>query len=166
MPWVQRTEALRKSSSAQTRLRSDGPRMVSCGRAFDIGFEKPAHFATVTTGNFSHPTQSESGGDKERASIFSLSVALGFADIGCTWTECDWMKEPPEYLSNAQAAELLNLSPRTLEKHRVNGGGPAFRKFGRRVLYSRADLDSWAADRRCRSTSDVNYNPRPRSQRA
>ena len=55
------------------------------------------------------------------------------------------MKEPPEYLSNAQAAELLNLSPRTLEKHRVNGGGPAFRKFGRRVLYSRADLDAWAA---------------------
>lgn len=64
-----------------------------------------------------------------------------------------------EYLSCSQAAHVLNLSPRTLEKFRVNGGGPAFRKFGRRVLYSVADLEQWAQSRSCRSTSDANYRP-------
>lgn len=31
----------------------------------------------------------------------------------------------------------------TLRKLACIGGGPAFRKFGRRVVYSTADLDSW-----------------------
>lgn len=61
------------------------------------------------------------------------------------------------YLSNAQAAAYLNLSPRTLEKQRVIGGGPRFRKFGRRVVYALADLDAWADERRCASTSDLPY---------
>ncbi len=55
----------------------------------------------------------------------------------------------PHYLNNTQAAAYLNLSPRTLEKQRVIGGGPWFRKFGRRVLYARVDLDAWADERRC-----------------
>ncbi len=59
------------------------------------------------------------------------------------------------FLNNTQAAAYLNLSPRTLEKQRVIGGGPRFRKFGRRVLYARVDLDTWADDRRCASTSDL-----------
>jgi hypothetical protein len=63
----------------------------------------------------------------------------------------------PNYLSNAQAAAYLNLSPRTLEKQRVIGGGPRFRKFGRRVVYAVADLDAWADERRCASTSDLPY---------
>ena len=61
------------------------------------------------------------------------------------------------YLNNTQAAAYLNLSPRTLEKQRVIGGGPRFRKFGRRVVYAPADLDAWADERRCASTSDLPY---------
>jgi excisionase family DNA binding protein len=61
------------------------------------------------------------------------------------------------YLTNAEAAAVLKLSPRTLEKLRVNGGGPRFRKFGSRVVYAREDLDAWANARVCESTSDVNY---------
>lgn len=53
------------------------------------------------------------------------------------------------FLNNTQAAAYLNLSPRTLEKQRVIGGGPRFRKFGRRVVYALADLDAWADARRC-----------------
>src|SRR5450631_3987241 len=34
------------------------------------------------------------------------------------------------YLTNDEAAEFLRLSPRTLEKQRVIGGGPRFHKFG------------------------------------
>ena len=48
------------------------------------------------------------------------------------------------YLTNDEAAAFLRLSPRTLEKLRVEGGGPRFRKFGRRVLYAIDDLETWA----------------------
>lgn len=65
----------------------------------------------------------------------------------------------PRYLNNTEAAAYLKLSPRTLEKQRVVGGGPRFRKFGRRVLYAIADLDAWADERGCASTSDLNYVP-------
>jgi hypothetical protein len=58
------------------------------------------------------------------------------------------------YLPTISAAEYLNISPRTLEKFRVVGGGPAFHKFGRRCLYHLSDLEAWAANRRRRSTSD------------
>jgi len=51
----------------------------------------------------------------------------------------------------------LRLSPRTLEKLRVLGGGPRFRKFGRRVRYALADLDAWADGRSYAMTSDPEY---------
>jgi Helix-turn-helix domain len=51
------------------------------------------------------------------------------------------------YLTNDEAAEFLRLSPRTLEKHRILGTGPRFRKFGRRVLYAFTDLETWADER-------------------
>ena len=62
------------------------------------------------------------------------------------------------FLDNKQAADFLKLSPRTLEKHRVTGGGPRFRKLGRRVVYAVADLESWANERICSNTSDSNYH--------
>lgn len=49
------------------------------------------------------------------------------------------------YLTTKEAARHLRLSPRTLEKMRGIGNGPRFCKFGRRVLYARAVLDTWAA---------------------
>lgn len=64
---------------------------------------------------------------------------------------------PARYLTNDEAAAYLQLSPRTLEKQRVVGGGPKFRKFGRRVVYAVEDLESWANARACDTTSDPNY---------
>lgn len=61
------------------------------------------------------------------------------------------------YLTNDEAAAHLRLSPRTLEKLRVLGGGPKFRKFGRRVRYALADLDGWADGRSYAMTSDPEY---------
>lgn len=61
------------------------------------------------------------------------------------------------FLSNDQAADFLNLSPRTLEKLRVVGGGPVFSKLGRRVVYALEDLQSWVAAKRRASTSDTRY---------
>ncbi|AIJ46926.1 hypothetical protein O987_14050 [Comamonas testosteroni TK102] len=65
--------------------------------------------------------------------------------------------QPQRYLTNDEAAEYLRLSPRTLEKQRVMGGGPKFRKFGRRVMYAVTDLDAWAEDRSYETTSDPEY---------
>jgi hypothetical protein len=47
------------------------------------------------------------------------------------------------FLTNAEAANFLRLSPRTLEKRRRHGGGPRYCKFGRRVLYGLNDLEAW-----------------------
>lgn len=61
------------------------------------------------------------------------------------------------YLTNSEAAAYLRLSPRTLEKHRVIGGGPRFRKFGRSVRYDIGDLISWANARGYEMTTDPDY---------
>lgn len=64
---------------------------------------------------------------------------------------------PVRYLTNDEAAAFLRLSPRTLEKQRVIGGGPRFRKFGRRVMYAVADLEAWADARSFEATFDPEY---------
>lgn len=58
------------------------------------------------------------------------------------------------YLRTAEAARYLSLSPRTLEKHRTYGTGPAYRKIGGRVVYAVADLNAWADVGTRTSTSD------------
>ena len=44
-------------------------------------------------------------------------------------------------LTQAEAAEILRLSQRTLERFRVSGLGPRFIKAGHSVRYREADLD-------------------------
>jgi hypothetical protein len=68
--------------------------------------------------------------------------------------------QPARYLTNNEAATFLRLSPRTLEKQRVIGGGPRFRKFGRRVMYAIVDLETWADARSFEMTSDPEYTAR------
>jgi hypothetical protein len=63
----------------------------------------------------------------------------------------------PEFLTTDEAGAFLRLSPRTLEKQRVLGGGPRFRKFGARVVYATADLRAWADSRAYGMTSDPGY---------
>lgn len=62
--------------------------------------------------------------------------------------------EGKRMLTTKDAAEYLGLAVQTLAKLRVTGGSPPFYKFGRQVLYDRAELDTWIAIRRRRSTSD------------
>lgn len=57
-------------------------------------------------------------------------------------------------LTQREAAALLRLSERTLERFRVTGDGPKFVKAGRRVLYRQSDLDEWITARVCGSTSE------------
>jgi hypothetical protein len=60
----------------------------------------------------------------------------------------------PEFLTTDEAGAFLRLSPRTLEKQRVLGGGPRFRKLGARVVYATADLRAWADTHTYGMTSD------------
>lgn len=72
----------------------------------------------------------------------------------------------PALLTNNEAAAFLRLSPRTLEKQRVIGGGPRFHKFGRRVMYALTDLEAWAGERSFETTFDPEYLDRhPGAQR-
>lgn len=59
------------------------------------------------------------------------------------------------FLTTREAAHYLCLSFRTLEKMRLTGDGPRFRKHGRYVRYHINDLDIWSEGRRRNSTSDV-----------
>ena len=68
------------------------------------------------------------------------------------------------FLNTAQAAHYICLSPKTLEKMRVEGGGPKFRKHGRYVLYHIRDLEHWSSTRAHDSTTyeltdDLNDDP-------
>jgi hypothetical protein len=57
------------------------------------------------------------------------------------------------FLTTLQAANFLSdqngfpIAARTLTKFRVIGGGPAFRRFGRLVIYDPNDLLDWASRR-------------------
>ncbi len=57
-------------------------------------------------------------------------------------------------LPEGPAATLIGVSPRTLQKWRVEGGGPVFIKIGRSVRYAVEDLEAFLMHRRRRSTSD------------
>jgi hypothetical protein len=59
------------------------------------------------------------------------------------------------YLDQEAAAAYMTLSPRTLEKFRVRGDGPAYFKIGKRVLYKVEDLIKWVEAKRYQSTSEV-----------
>lgn len=64
------------------------------------------------------------------------------------------MNERDRLLTTAQAADLLGLSPRTLESSRLKGDGCRFVKLNRAVRYRPKDLAEWIAAGLRRSTSD------------
>lgn len=67
----------------------------------------------------------------------------------------DPITSPPQrFLRTPEAARLLGLSGRTLEKHRTYGTGPKYRKIGGRVIYALDDLRAWADLGTRASTSD------------
>lgn len=65
------------------------------------------------------------------------------------------MNDDDTYLTESQVAELLGLSPRTLQAWRYRGGHtPQFIKVGRAVRYRLGDVKDWLRERQRRSTSD------------
>lgn len=69
-------------------------------------------------------------------------------------------------LTEEDAAKVLKLSPRTLEKWRSEGVGPSVLRMGRRVAYARRDLVRWleeqeAKGRKESSVRDLEVTCRP-----
>lgn len=64
------------------------------------------------------------------------------------------MSEQFKLLCEKDAADLLKLSPRTLQRLRLEGCGPLYIQLtARRLAYREADLLSWIASRSRVSTS-------------
>ena len=59
-----------------------------------------------------------------------------------------------------EAATYTGLGVGTLNKLRVNGGGPSFFKIGRAVRYNQKDLDAWFSGKKVSSTSDYKRDKR------
>lgn len=68
------------------------------------------------------------------------------------------MPNSQNLLTTVEAAAFLRLSPRTLERFRVEGSGPKFLKAGAgkraRVLYDPQELRTWLAGHSYGSTSE------------
>lgn len=79
------------------------------------------------------------------------------AAAGAPQSAADAPTAQRQFLTTDEAATFLRLSPRTLEKQRVLGGGPRFRKFGARVVYATDDLQTWADSRAYDMTSEPCY---------
>jgi len=60
-------------------------------------------------------------------------------------------------LTQREAARVLRLSERTLERLRLQGGGPLYVKAGRAVRYREADLEAWIAARVVSNTSQIKH---------
>jgi hypothetical protein len=57
-----------------------------------------------------------------------------------------------KFLDRTEAADYIKargliFSPKTLGKLATVGGGPLYRKFGKRAVYKAADLDAWIESR-------------------
>jgi hypothetical protein len=57
------------------------------------------------------------------------------------------------FLNVAETAALLRLSSVTLGRWRIAGVGPPYCKFGRRVVYSRTEVVTWAHAQKRQNTS-------------
>lgn len=60
------------------------------------------------------------------------------------------------YLRTADAARYLGVGQSTLERMRIAGTGPQFRRLGTKIVsYAVADLDAWAGEQILSSTSQA-----------
>ncbi len=64
------------------------------------------------------------------------------------------------FLTTREAASFLRMRPSTLERWRSAGSGPRYRKFGGRVVYTRADLEAFADAGLRTSTSNADLPSR------
>ena len=62
---------------------------------------------------------------------------------------------PDGRMTAVDASAYTGVSTKSLAVMRCNGTGPAFTKLGKRVFYSKADLEGWIQSRRVTSTAEL-----------
>jgi predicted DNA-binding transcriptional regulator AlpA len=62
-------------------------------------------------------------------------------------------------LDPTAASQFLGISKSFLDKRRVRGDGPPYRKIGRRVFYWRSELEQWVDQSARTSTSATGGQP-------
>ncbi len=67
----------------------------------------------------------------------------------------DKKNAPQRFLTTKEAAFMVGICKRTLEKHRTYGTGPKYRKIGGRVLYDIDDVRAWTEIGARVSTTDA-----------
>jgi predicted DNA-binding transcriptional regulator AlpA len=68
-----------------------------------------------------------------------------------------------QLLNQKQAARILGLSVRTLERHRVTGTGPRYVRLGHVIRYRQNDLQEWIDSNLRNSTSEMSWRHRQAS---
>ncbi|WP_175491198.1 helix-turn-helix domain-containing protein [Microbacterium azadirachtae] len=53
------------------------------------------------------------------------------------------MDDEPQIMTGEQVAQLLHVSPRTIEDWRQTNAGPPFRRMGKHVRYLRREVLAW-----------------------
>ena len=87
------------------------------------------------------------------ASNAPTTGAISEAAAKMTNSDCNFDADAP--LDTVAAAKLVGLAVATLAKLRCLGGGPAYLKLGRKVVYRRADLADWLGARRVANTTQA-----------
>lgn len=79
-----------------------------------------------------------------RHGLFRITRAL--AATAVVWRAHLWgmdARDEPLIMTGEQVAELLQVSPRTIEEWRQTNSGPPFRRVGRHVRYLRPEVLAW-----------------------
>ena len=66
-------------------------------------------------------------------------------------------------LNQKQAARILGLSVRSLERYRVAGTGPRYVRLGHLIRYRQSDLKEWIDSHLRNSTSETSWRYRQAS---
>lgn len=75
-----------------------------------------------------------------------LRVARALTATAVVWRAHLWgmdTRDEPLIMTGEQVAELLQVSPRTIEEWRQTNSGPPFRRVGRHVRYLRPEVLAW-----------------------
>jgi Helix-turn-helix domain len=137
--WQTREEFLR---DLQARARTDAAAEPTEPRSTPSATEVPT--GGESNGLLLVPGEDERQSDKPPTNIVPRTIANPQASTPATAAAGDEIVIDDRHLiGERRVAEMLGYCPRTLQRKRTEGKGPAFTKIGRKVFYELNDLQEW-----------------------
>ena len=137
--WQTREEFLR---DLRARARTDVAAEPTEPRSTPSATEVPT--GGESNGLLLVPGEDERQPDKPATNIVPRTIANPQASTPATAAAGDEIViDDRHLLGERRVAEMLGCSPRTLQRWRTKGKGPAFTKIGRKVFYELNDLQEW-----------------------